>query len=138
MSDSQVQTEYQPRVLPPSVSTFWWIGKGSYFAFIVRELSCLFVGWFVVYLLLLVSAVSQGDATYQQLLAWSATPLILFVNIVSLLSVAFHAVTFFAAAPRAMIVKVGPNTVPGGLVLAGHYAGLAGVSAVVCWLLLGA
>ena len=138
MSDPQVHPGYQHHVLPPRVSTFWWLGKGSYFAFIVRELSCVFVAWFVVYLLLLVSAVSQGEQAYQQLLAWSATPLILFVNIVSLLSVAFHAVTFFAAAPRAMIVKVGSNTVPGSLVLAGHYAGLAGVSAAVCWLLLGA
>ena len=138
MSEPQVQSEYQHHVLPPRVSTFWWLEKGSYFAFILRELSCIFVAWFVVYLLLLVRAVSQGDAAYQQLLAWSATPLLLVVNIVSLLSVAFHAVTFFAAAPQAMVVKLGPNTVPGSLVLAGHYAGWVGVSAVVCWLLLGA
>ena len=138
MSQSQEQPEYQHRVLPPHISTFWWLESGSYFAFIVRELSCVFVAWFVVYLLLLVSAVSQGAPAYQQLLAWSATPFILFVNIVSLLSIAYHAVTFFAAAPQAIVVKVGPNTVPGSLVLAGHYAGLAGVSAVVCWLLLGA
>ena len=138
MSQPQVQPEYQHRVLPPRVSTFWWLEKGSYFAFILRELSCVFVGWFVVYLLLLVRAVSQGDAVYQQFLAWSATPLVLFVNIVSLLSLVFHAVTFFAAAPRAMVVKVGPNTVPGGLVLAGHYAGWLGTSALVGWLLLGA
>ncbi len=138
MSESQVQSEYQHHVLPPRVSTFWWLGTGSYFAFILRELSCVFVAWFVVYLLLLVRAVSQGDAAYQQFLAWSATPLILFVNIVSLLSVTFHAVTFFAAAPQAMVVKLGPNPVPGSLVLAGHYAGWVGVSAVMCWLLLGA
>lgn len=137
MGEPQVQPEYQHHVLPPRVSTFWWLGKGSYFAFILRELSCLFVAWFVVYLLLLVRAVSQGDAAYQQLLAWSATPLILFVNLVGLLSLVFHAVTFFAAAPRAMIVKVGQNPVPGSLVLAGHYAGWVAVSAVVAWLLLG-
>ena len=137
MSERQIQPEYQHRVLPPRVSTFWWLEKRSYFAFILRELSCVFVAWFVIYLLLLVRAVSQGDAAYQQLLAWSATPLILFVNIVSLLFLVFHAVTFFAAAPQAMVVKVGSNTVPGSLVLAGHYAGWAAASAVVCWLLLG-
>jgi hypothetical protein len=37
-----------------------------------------------------------------------------------------------------MVVKIGPNKVPGSLVLAGHYAGLVAASAVVCWLLLGA
>ena len=137
MGERQLQPEYQHYVLPPRVSTFWWLEKWSYFKFILRELSCVFVAWFVVYLLLLVRAVSQGDAAYQQLLAWSATPLVLFVNIVSLLSVVFHAVTFFAAAPRAMVVKVGSNTVPGSLVLAGHYAGWAAASAVVYWLLLG-
>ena len=138
MSQSQAQPEYQHRVLPPRVSTFWWLKKGSYFAFILRELSCVFVAWFVVYLLLLVRAMGQGEAAYQQFLAWSGTPLILFVNIVSLLSLVFHTVTFFAAAPQAMVVKVGPNPVPGSLVLAGAYAGWLGASAVIGWLLLGA
>ena len=78
----------------------------------------------------------QGDAAYQQLLAWSATAPILLLNIVSLLFVIFHTVTFFDAAPQAMVVKVGPTSVPGSLVLAGHYAGWVAASAVVCWLLL--
>lgn len=138
MGQGQVQSESPYRVLPPRVSTFWWLEKGSYFAFILRELSCVFVAWFVVYLLLLVRAVIQGDASYQAFLAWSATTSILLLNVVSFVFLIFHAVTFFAAAPQAMVVKLGSNTVPGSLVLAGHYAGLAAVSAVVCWLLLGA
>ena len=138
MSQGQVQPESQHRVLPPRVSTLWWLEKPSYFAFILREMSCVFVAWFVIYLLLLVRAVSQGAAAYQQLLAWSATTPIVLLNIVSFLFLIFHAVTFFAAAPQAMVVKVGQNTVPGSLMLAGHYAGWVAASAVVCWLLLGA
>ena len=136
MAQGQAQSDH--RVLPPRVSTLWWLEKRSYFTFILREMSCVFVAWFVVYLLLLVRAVSQGDAAYQELLAWSATTPILLLNVVSFLSLIFHTVTFFDAAPRAMVMKVGPNPVPAGLVLAGHYAGLAAASAVVCWLLLGA
>ena len=138
MAQGQVQAASPHRVLPPHVSTFWWLEKASYFAFILRELSCVFVAWFVVYLLLLVRAVIQGDTSYQEFMAWSATAPILLLNVASFLFLMFHAVTFFAAAPQAMVVKVGPNKVPGSLVLAGHYAGLAAVSAVVCWLLLGA
>ena len=138
MAQGQVQSDRQHRVLPPRVSTLWWLEKRSYFTFILREMSCVFVAWFVVYLLLLVRAVSQGDAAYQELLAWSATTPILLLNAVSFLSLIFHTVTFFDAAPRAMVVKVGPNPVPASLVLAGHYAGWAAASAVVCWLLLGA
>ena len=138
MAQGQAQSGHQHRVLPPRVSTLWWLEKRSYFTFILREMSCVFVAWFVVYLLLLVRAVSQGDAAYQELLAWSATTPILLLNVVSFLSLIFHTVTFFDAAPRAMVVKVGPNPVPASLVLAGHYAGWAAASAVVCWLLLGA
>ncbi|MBI2828553.1 MAG: fumarate reductase subunit C [Acidobacteria bacterium] len=138
MSPGQVQPEYRQRVLPPRVSTLWWLGKGTYFAFILRELSCVFVAWFVAYLLLLVRAVSQGDASYQEFLAWSATTPILLLNLVSFLFLIFHTVTFFDAAPRAMVMKVGRNRVPGRVVLAGHYAGWAAASAIVCWLLLGA
>ena len=138
MSQGQVRYDYQQPVLPPRISTWWWLGKPSYFAFILRELSCVFVAWFVVYLLLLVRAVTAGDARYQEFLAWSATSPVVGLNIVSLLFLIFHTVTFFDAAPRAMVVKVGSTTVPGPLVLAGHYLGWVAVSAVVCWLVLGA
>ena len=135
---AHVYSDSGARVLPPKVSTFWWLEKGSYFVFILREMTCVFVAWFVVYLLMLVSAVTQGEAAYQEFLAWSSTAPILLLNIVSLLFLVFHAVTFFAAAPQAMVVKVGANKVPGSLILAGHYAGWAAVSLLVAFLLLGA
>jgi fumarate reductase subunit C len=132
-----VSTDYHHRWLRRPLSTYWWLDKPSYFAFILREGSCMFVGWFVVYLLLLVSAVLQGDSSYQEWLAWSATPGILVLNIATLAFVVYHAVTFFEAAPRAMAVRVGRRRVPGGLVLGAHYAAWVVVSVVVSWLLLG-
>ena len=130
-------TNYHPRYLRRHVSTYWWMERGSYFAFILREASCVFVAWFVVYLLMLVNAVASGAADYQQFLAWSATPVVLTVNVVAFLFMVFHAITFFDAAPQAMVMHVGPKKVPGGLVLAGHYAGWLGLSAVIAWLLVG-
>ena len=32
-------TEYHPRWLRPHISTYWWLRKRSYFAFILREIS---------------------------------------------------------------------------------------------------
>ena len=135
---AHVYSDSGSRVLPPKMSTFWWLEKKSYLVFILRELSCVFVGWFIVYLLMLVSAVIQGDASYQEFMAWSATTPVVLLNVVSFLFLSFHAVTFFSAAPQAMVVKLGPNKVPGSLILAGHYAGWAAVSALVIWLLVGA
>ena len=131
-------TTYHPRWLRKRVSTYWWLERGSYFAFVLREASCLFVAWFVVYLLLLIRAVTQGDASYQQFMAWSARPRMLLLDIVSFLFLVYHAITFFDAAPRAMVVHLGKTRVPGSLVGASHYLAWAAASAVVFWLLLGA
>ena len=57
------------------------------------------------------------------------------LNIVSFVLLVFHAITFFDAAPQALVVHVGRTRVPGPLVLIGHYAAWVAASAVVVWLL---
>jgi len=135
MAESPTYT-YHPRWLRRRVSTYWWLEKRSYFAFVLREGSCLFVAWFVFYLLLLVRRVLQGDAAYQDFLAWSARPWILLLNIVSLLFLLLHAITFFDAAPRALVVHVGSKRVPERLIGASHYAAWLVASALIFWLVL--
>ncbi|MDP9181820.1 MAG: fumarate reductase subunit C, partial [Actinomycetota bacterium] len=56
------------RLYKRKTPTFWWVRKPTYFLFVMRELSSIFVAWFVVYLLLFVHAVSKGDAAYQEFL----------------------------------------------------------------------
>ena len=138
MHESTAHTEYHPRWYRRHVSTYWWLEKSSYFSFMLREASCVFVAWFAIFLLRLIRAVAQGEVSYQAFLAWSGTPGIAALNLVSLLFILFHAITFFAAAPQAMVVKLGGNRVPGGLILMSHYAGLVAASAIVFWILLGA
>jgi fumarate reductase subunit C len=138
MSESEISTPYHPRWLRPRVSTYWWLEKPSYLAFILREGSCMFVGWFTVYLLLLFEALRDGPLAYELFIAWSATPWVLALNVVTLAFVVFHAITFFQAAPQAMVVKLGSTRVPPQAVLLGHYAGWVVVSAIVALVLLGA
>jgi fumarate reductase subunit C len=133
-----VYSDYHPRWLRRRVSTYWWLEKPSYFAFIMRELSCLFVAWVVVFLLLLVRAVTGGPAAYQAFLDWSAGTPILLLNLVSFGFIVYHAITFFIAAPQALVVHVGRTRVPGTIVGAAHYAALVAISMVVAWILLGA
>jgi fumarate reductase subunit C len=130
-------TDYHPRWYRRHLSTWWWLQKWPYFAFILREASCLFVAWFVAFLLLLVRAVSRGEASYVEFLAWSARPAILGLNILSFLFIVYHAITFFTAAPRAMVVHVGRSRVPEAVVGGAHYAGLIAASLLIAWLLLG-
>ena len=131
-----VHTDYHHRWLRRPASTYWWLEKPSYFAFILREGTCMFVGWCVIYLLLLIRAVQQGETSYHQFVTWAATPSILLLNIVTFVFVLYHAVTFFAAAPQAMVVHIGRRRVPGHMVLAGHYAAWIVTSLVVGWVLI--
>ena len=138
MSERLLYTEGHPRWIRTRVSTYWWLRRRSYLAFILRELSSIFVGWFVVYLLLLVRAVSHGESRYQEFLSWSGRPAILALNIVSLFFIVYHAITWFNLAPKAMVLRVGGTRVPGFLIAGSNYLAWAMASAVVSWLLLGA
>jgi succinate dehydrogenase subunit C len=137
MNGGPVYTAYHPRWSRPRKSTYWWLERRSYLIFILRELSSVFVAWFVAYLLLLVRAVSQGDASYRQFLGWSASPLVLALNLVSFLFVVFHAVTWFNLAPQAMVVSIGGKRLPGGWIAGANYLAWALASALAAWLLLG-
>ena len=118
----------------PRVSTWWWTRKRSYFLFVMRELSSIFIAWFVVYLLLFVYAVDQGEAAYQRFLDWAAAPWVIALNVVSLGFVLLHTVTWFALTPQAMAVRVAGQKVPDFHILAGQYTGLLVVSGFVFWL----
>jgi fumarate reductase subunit C len=131
-------SDYHPRWLRRQPTTWWWLQRWSYFLFILREISSVFVAWTVVYLLMLVDAVWRGDAAYRAFLDWSATPLVLAVNVLTLFLVVFHAVTWFNLAPTAMVVHVGTRRVPGVLIAGSNYAAWVAVSAFVAWLVLGA
>jgi fumarate reductase subunit C len=137
MNQPTTYTPYHPRWHRTRVSTYWWMQRASYLVFILRELSSVFVAWFVVYLLVLVRALSQGESSYRQFLDWSGSPFILLLNLVSLFFVVFHAVTWFNLAPKAMVVHVGRTRVPGFLIAASNYFAWAVASALVAWLLLG-
>ena len=50
------------------ISTWWWTRKRSYFVFVMRELSSIFIAWLVVFLLVLVAAVGRSEASYRAFL----------------------------------------------------------------------
>jgi fumarate reductase subunit C len=117
------------------VSLLWWTKRRSYLMFVLREISSVAVAWFVVHLLLLVTAVHGGPAAYQAFLDWSASPIVLAVNLVALAFVVLHAVTWFTLAPKALVVRVHGRRVPPRAVAAGHFAAWVVVSAIVAFVL---
>ena len=116
------------------VSTWWWLRKRSYFLFVMRELSSIFIAWLVVYLLLLVATVGRGQAAYEDFLDFAANPAVVVLNVVAFAFVVLHAITWFSLTPKAMDVRLGNRPVPPAAVIASQYVGLVVVSAFVVWL----
>jgi fumarate reductase subunit C len=118
------------------LALFWWLERRSYLLFVLRELSSVFVAWFVVYLLLLVKAVSDGAASYQDFLDRSGQWWMVAINVIAMLFILLHAITWFGLAPRAMVVKVRGRRLPPAQVVAAHYLAWLLLSAIVAWLVL--
>ena len=138
MNPSRLDAEHHPRWHRTRMSTYWWLKRRSYVTFITRELTSVFIAWAVVFLLLLVRAVGGGESPYRAFLDWAASPFVLLINLVTLLLVVFHAVTWFNLAPQALAVRVAGRRVPGAVIAASNYAAWAVASALVAYLVLGA
>ncbi len=128
-------TEYLPKSYRTRVSTYWWLHRWPYLKFILRELSSVFVAWFVILTLLQISALSRGPADYAQFQEWLRNPIVIVLNAVSLLFVVFHAVTWFNLAPKAMPIRAGGKRVPDVLIAGPNYVAWLVISAAVAWLL---
>jgi fumarate reductase subunit C len=129
-------TEFHPRWYRPRMPVFWWVGRRSYLIFVLRELSSVFVAWSVVFLLLLVHAVSQGGQQYQQFLSLSRNPWMMALNVIALSFLVFHAITWFNLAPQAMVIRLRGKRVPRSWIAGAHFAGWALLSALAAWLIL--
>jgi fumarate reductase subunit C len=116
------------------VPVWWWTRKRTYFVFVMRELSSLFVAWFVVYLLLLLRAISQSDTAYQHFLDGADAPWIVVVNVVALAFLTLHTVTWFLLTPKAVVLRLRSRVVPAWLIIVSQYVGLVAFSALVFWL----
>ena len=116
------------------IGVFWWVHKRTYFLFVMRELSSIFVAWFVVYLLMFIAAVAGGEQDYERFLDRASSPLLLAVNAIALAFLLLHTVTWFSLTPQAMVLRLRGRQVPGIVIIAAQYAGLAVVSAFVYWL----
>jgi fumarate reductase subunit C len=130
-------TQYHPRWHRTRPGTLWWLRRRSYLVFILRELSSVFVAWYVVFLLMLTHAVGQGNDEYQRFLHWAANPWVVLVNVVALIFVMFHAITWFNLAPKAIVVRLRGRRVPSSWIAGSNYLVWAVVSAFVAWRVLG-
>ena len=122
--------------LPRSHSNAWWLKRRTYFVFMMREWSALFVAVYAALLLVLMSKVQDGRAPFDDYVDFLQSPLMVAFHVVALLFALLHTVTWFAAVPKGLPLRRGEDLVPPVLMIGGNYVVWAGVSVVVALIFL--
>ena len=110
----------------------WWLKRRSYFLFMVRELTCVFVGGYALFLLVLASRL--GDAV--GFVALLKNPLVVVLQLIALPMVLYHTVTWLNLTPKVLVVWRGETRVSPILIAGVHYLAWIAVSLVVLWIVL--
>ena len=122
MSDDTKNKEYI-RPMPAN----WWMMKKTYVLFIVRELTCVFVGGYALFLLVLVARRDDPQA----FVAWLNSPFLIVLQIIALPMVLYHSITWFKLTPKVMVVWRGEERVSPLLIAGANYVAWAIVSIVI-------
>ncbi|MDA2935172.1 hypothetical protein MYX82_12655 [Acidobacteria bacterium AH-259-D05] len=125
-----VHPTYKPRMSP-----WWWLHNRKYFLFMMRELSAVFIAFFVVTYLVGIYRLGQGEESYQLYLNALQTPLAKTLFIVTLLFSTYHTLTWFHLTPVVMVVRIGQKVLHPALVLVANYLGWILISALLFYLL---
>lgn len=105
----------------PHMPLFWWLGRASYLRYMLRELTCVpIAAWILMATVGLVELV-RGPAAWQGFLHGMASPAGVAFQVIVLIAGVYHAVTWFALAPRTMPLELGGRRVPGAWVQGAHY-----------------
>ena len=136
MSDPIQPQPVRPGLYRRPMSLWWWLHSRGYFTFMVRELTCVFVGWFAVLSIWQVRALGQGPSAYETFIERLRTPGFALLNAVALLFVVYHAITWFNLVPTTAVIRVGEQRVPDWIISGVSYLAWVVLSVVVAWVLL--
>ncbi|MCK9238013.1 MAG: hypothetical protein M0Q29_08595 [Thiopseudomonas sp.] len=121
----------------PTLTRTWWLKNNAFKAYMLRELTALPLLFFLLCLAIGLYSLGQGEQQWQHWQTVMQNPLVLLINAVAFAASLFHAWTFFQLFPRVMPIRLGGTTVPAAALVAGQWAGVVSVFALVAWLFWG-
>ncbi len=82
----------------------WWLHRPAFRRFMARELTCIFVLGYVIYLLVWLWQLGEGPKEYAAMIECARSPLSVTLHLVALAGVLYHAITWFQLTPQIMPV----------------------------------
>ena len=114
----------------------WWLTKPSYFLFMLRELSSVFIAIFLIVYLCQIYQLTQGLDAYIAFARKLSSPGWIFFHLVVLLFALYHSVTWFQSSAVVLQLRIGERLIPRPFVMALHVGAWAVVSVAVLILFL--
>jgi fumarate reductase subunit C len=114
----------------------WWLTNRSYFLFMLRELSSVFIALFLVVYLCQIYQLSQGPDAYSAFTQKLSSPGWILFHFVALLFALYHSITWFQSSAVVLPLHIGERSVSRQVVFALHVAAWLIVSVIVLVLFL--
>lgn len=122
----------QPFVRPlPKAS--WYLGNARYRRYMLREVTCLLVGFYCFLMIWALAALAGGSAErWEAFLASQQNTAMLVVHAAALVYyLVYMTFDWFKLAPKAMPVWLGEKKLPDRAIVIGHYAAWAIVTLLI-------
>ena len=116
--------------------TGWWLRQPRYIRYMMREISALFIGTYVLLLIVGLFQISRGEAAYTAFLSAVEGTVGLIFAVTTMIFAIYHSYTWFQVTPKAMPLMFAGKRVAGPIIVAAHWIVFAIASAVL-WLLVG-
>ncbi len=125
----------QPYVRPVSKTT-WYTRNGRYRHYMLREVTCLLVGFYSFLTIWALAALATGDpGRWADFLASQQNPgMVAFHAIALLFFLVYQTFDWFKLAPKAMPLQLGEKKLPDRTIVIAHYVAWAVITLIVFWL----
>ncbi|HEY2931101.1 MAG TPA: hypothetical protein VGK99_05090 [Acidobacteriota bacterium] len=115
----------------PKMPATWWLRRRSYFFFMLRELSSVFIAVFLLVFLIQIYQLSHGLEAYVAFTRKLASPGWIAFHLVALLFALYHSLTWFYSTAVILPLQIGERKLPRGLVTALNIGAWIAVSLII-------
>ena len=118
------------------MSATWWLKKQSYFLFMLRELSSVFIAIFLVVFLIQIYQLTRGPEAYAVFAEKLSSPGWIIFNLITFLFALYHSFTWFQSSAIVLPLRMGGREMSRNLFVALNVGALVVVSLVILVLFL--
>lgn len=118
-----------------SIPNTWWLKQRSYFLFMIREFTSVFIAAYCIFLLIFIYKLSQGQEAYDHIIRLLKAPLSIILHIIALIFALYHNVTWFNLTPQVLVIRIGEEKVSSFIISGANLAAWVLISAFIAWII---